>query len=38
MEISINENSKKVMFEEGEASFPNECCGFLYGKKKDGKR
>ena len=38
MEISINENSKKVMFEEGEASFPNECCGFLYGKIKDGKR
>ena len=38
MEISINESSKKVMFKQGEASFPNECCGFLYGKIIDGKR
>ncbi len=30
--IQINDSAKKVIQEDGIKTFPNECCGFLYGK------
>ena len=35
MKIIIKEIVKNVMYEESENAFPNECCGFLYGSRKD---
>ncbi len=35
--VTITENAIRVIREEGENIFPNECCGFLYGKEKNGR-
>jgi len=28
---TLSETARQVIYQDGEASFPNECCGFLYG-------
>lgn len=36
MALEISEDQLKLVSEEGEKSYPSECCGFLLGKTSDG--
>lgn len=36
--IILSKEVIKVIQEDGENSFPNECCGFLYGKEKEERK
>ncbi|MFA0964226.1 Mov34/MPN/PAD-1 family protein [Roseivirga sp. BDSF3-8] len=31
MAVIINEEARRVMIQDAEKTFPNECCGFMYG-------
>ena len=35
--ITITEEALKVMYYDSEKTFPNECCGFMYGKEENGR-
>ncbi len=35
--IKINSNPLEVMYQDGRDSFPNECCGFMYGSEENGR-
>lgn len=32
MKVIINNSARKVINEDAQLAFPNECCGFLYGR------
>ncbi len=36
--IEITEKAKSIIYNDGEITFPDECCGFIYGKEEDGIR
>jgi proteasome lid subunit RPN8/RPN11 len=36
--ISLTASARDAIMREGEAAYPNECCGFLFGRDDGGKR
>jgi len=38
MEVQINSEVEKYIHQHAENTYPFECCGFMYGKEKNGKR
>lgn len=38
MEVTIFDTVKMIVEDDGQKTYPHECCGFMYGKEEDGKR